>query len=96
MPSETPSPSSNGKQMTHKLPRDKRQKIPKSKRHGYAKAAAKCGNGKLRDAITTTWTATEQAKHKRRKLGSFGAASPVVRIDPETMLPITPDKDETE
>ena len=74
-------------EMTHKLPRDRRVKVRKSDRKSYAKSAAKCQSGGLRDALTSTWTATDQAKHSTRKLGKFGAASPVVRINPETMEP---------
>lgn len=73
--------------MTHKLPRNKRSKIRKSERKTYAKAAAKCPNGKMRDVVATTWTHAEQAQHRSRKLGTFGAASEVVRINPETMEP---------
>ena len=73
--------------VTHKLPREKRGKIRKSERKTYAKAAANCASGKVRDAVTTTWNHNEQAKHRNRKLGTFGAASEVVRINPETMEP---------
>ncbi len=80
-------PSQTARQMTHRLPREKRAKVPKSARKAYAKAAAKCASGGIRDALTSTWTAHDQAVHRNRKLGSFGAASPVIRINPETMEP---------
>jgi hypothetical protein len=73
--------------MTHKLPRERRRKIRKSDRSAYAKSASKCTNGKLRDALTTKWTPRDQDKHAKRKLGTFGPASEVVRINPETMEP---------
>lgn len=73
--------------MTHRLPREKRRNIGKSDREAYAKAAGKCASGKLRDVVTSTSTAKDQAVHRNRKLGKFGAAGPVVRINPETMEP---------
>lgn len=60
----------------------------KTKKTRYMKAASKCHSGGVRDALTSKWTAQDQAKHNARKLGTFGAASPVVRIDPKTMEPI--------
>lgn len=74
--------------MTHKLPRQKRAKVPKTARKAYAKAALKCESGLLRDVLTSKSTARDRAVHRNRKLGKFGAASAVVRIDPETMEPI--------
>ena len=53
----------------------------------YAKAATKCASGALRDSVSSTWTKTDQAKHDTRNLGTFGAAGPVIRINPETMEP---------
>lgn len=59
-------------------------KSKKSKRAKYARAAAKCHNAGIRDAVASKWTAKKQRRHEVRKLGTFGAASPVRRIDPVT------------
>lgn len=60
-------------------------KSKKSRQARYAKAASKCPNGGVRDALTTTWTRGAQRIHANRKLGSFGPASEVVHIDPTTL-----------
>lgn len=62
--------------------------MKRSKKSRYARAAAKCHSGGVRDALTSKWSLAAQAKHHTRKLGSFGAASEVVRIDPRD-LPAT-------
>lgn len=59
-------------------------KAKNSKRARYAKAAAKCHNSGVRDAVASKWTAKKQRRHDDRKLGTFGAASEVRRIDPIT------------
>ena len=53
-----------------------------ARKRRYAKDAAKCHDGKIRDAVASKWTAKAQKAHDARKMGTFGAASPVRRIDP--------------
>lgn len=62
----------------------------RSKKRLYAKAAGKCHSAGVRDALTSKWTHAKQAKHETRKLGTFGAASEVVRIDPNDWKDPTP------
>jgi hypothetical protein len=38
----------------------------------------------MSDVAMTKWGSIEQRKHNNRKLGTFGAASPVRRINPKT------------
>jgi hypothetical protein len=47
-----------------------------SKRRKYLRAAARACGG-FRDAVASKWTEAKQHKHDDRKLGTFGAASPV-------------------
>lgn len=62
----------------------------RSKKRLYAKAAGKCHPAGVRDALTSKWTAKKQAKRDTRKLGTFGAASEVVSIDPSEWKEPTP------
>ncbi len=61
------------------MPKQKNTKLRR-----YAKAAAKCHNAGVRDALTSKTSAKKRRTHQDRKLGKFGAASPVRRIDPIT------------
>jgi hypothetical protein len=47
-----------------------------SKRRKYLRAAARASGG-VRDAIASKWTGAKQRRHDERKLGTFGAASPM-------------------
>ena len=59
-----------------------KQKVTKKRR--FARAAAKCHNAGIRDVITSKSSAKKHRAHQDRKLGKFGAASAVRRIDPLT------------
>jgi hypothetical protein len=48
-----------------------------TKRRRYLRAAARCASGGVRDAVASKWTDAKQRRHDDRKLGTFGAASPV-------------------
>lgn len=54
-----------------------------NKRTKRRRAAAKAP-AYIRDIAASKWTKAKAAKHARRKLGTFGPASEVRRIDPQT------------
>jgi hypothetical protein len=47
-----------------------------SKRRKYLRAAARASDG-VRDAVASKWSKAKQRRYDNRKLGTFGAASPV-------------------